>query len=125
VIVTDERCARFVSEVIGVGMCPPYTVMGIEKDSAIVGAVLFNHFEGADLHVTLAGHGWNRGFLRAVGSYVYDQLGCERMTAVTRCPEVVGFAVRLGGKVEGVLRSHFGPGHDATLVGILRDEYRY
>jgi RimJ/RimL family protein N-acetyltransferase len=122
-IVADERCARFVSAALGFGLCPPYTTMGLERDGAIVGAVLFNHFEGADVHVTLAGHGWTRGFLRAVGDYVFDQLGCERMTAVTRCPQVARFAERLGGRREGVLRSHFGPGHDAMVLGILREEY--
>jgi hypothetical protein len=122
-IVADERCARFVSETLGFGLCPPWTAMGLERDGAIVCAVLFNHFEGADVHVTVAGRGWTRAFLRAVGHYVFDQLGCERITAITRCPEVVRFAERLGGQREGVMRSHFGAGHDGVVLGILREEY--
>jgi RimJ/RimL family protein N-acetyltransferase len=124
VIVTDERVARFVSDKLGFTLCPPFTAMGLEKDGEIVAGAVFNHFEGADLHVTVAGSGWTRGFLVAVGTYVFDQLGCERMTAITCCPEVMGFAERLGGKREGVLRRHFGPSKDGTIFGILREEYR-
>lgn len=124
-IVTGEPVARFVSESLGFGLCPPYTAMGIERGGEIAGGVLFNHFEGADVHVSLAGEGWTPAFLRAVGTYVFDQLGCERMTAVTACEAVAGLAQRLGGQVEGRLRSHFGPGKDAIVAGILRDEWKY
>ncbi len=124
-IVSDERVARFVSEALGFGLCPPYSCAGIEKDGRIIAGVLFNGFEGADVHFTVAGTGWTRQFLSAMGHYVFDQLGCLRATATTEQPEVVMLARRLGGKVEGRLRDHFGPGRDATIVGILRDDYRY
>lgn len=124
-IVSGEPVARFVSESLGFGLCPPYVAVGIEKDGKIVGGALLNHFEGADVHVTLAGSGWTAGFVRAVGSYVYDTLGCERMTAVTGCATVAGYARRLGGQIEGCMRSHFGPGKDGIIVGILREEWRY
>lgn len=122
-IVSDDRCAKFVSDALGLGLCPPFTAMGIEKDGQIVAAVVFNQFEGANIHVSVAGKGWTRGFMRAVGEYVYRQLGCERMTVTTDQPKVIAFAERCGGQVEGVMRSHFGAGRDATIVGILRDEY--
>lgn len=124
-IVADERVARFVSEKIGFALCPPYSAMGIERDGEVVAGVLFNQFEGADVHFTAAGKGWPRSFYRAVGKYVFGTLGCERMTATTRHEHVAKLAERLGGKREGVLRSHFGPGEDAIIVGILRDEYLY
>lgn len=124
-IVADERVARFISERLGFSFCPPFSVMGIERDGEVVGGVLFNHFEGSDVHVSLAGEGWNRAFIEAVGRYVYDQLRCERMTAVTADPAVIDYARRLGGEVEGSLRSHFGPGKDATIVGILREDWRF
>lgn len=124
-IVADERVARFVSEQLGFGLCPPYAAIGIERDGEIVAGVLLNHFEGADLHATVAGKGWTKGLLRAIGSYVFDQLGCERITAVTRCEDVAAIGRRLGGQVEGRMRSHFGAGHDGIVLGILRSEYRY
>jgi RimJ/RimL family protein N-acetyltransferase len=124
-IVSDERVARFVSERLGFGLCPPYTAMGIERDGEIVAGAIFNHFEGADVHVGIVGTGWTRRFIRAVGTYVFDTLGCERITAITRDDAVCDFARRLGGEIEGRLRSHFGPGHDGIVVGILREEWRY
>lgn len=124
-IVSDERVAAFVSERLGFGLCPPYTSIGIERDGQIVGGVLLNCFEACDVHISVAGKGWTRAFLRAFGQYVFGTLGCLRFTVTTEQASVAGLAARLGGQVEGRLRSHFGPGRDAILVGVLRDEYRY
>lgn len=110
---------------LGFGLCPPYVAIGTERDGAIVNGIVFNHFEGADVHVTVAGKRWTREILRAVGTYVFDQLGCERMTAVTACDDVARLGRRLGGRIEGCLRSHFGPGRDGIVIGVLREEYRY
>ncbi|ALC11213.1 hypothetical protein [Sphingopyxis sp. 113P3] len=124
-IVDGEGVARFVSERLGITLCPPYTTLGIERDGELVGGVIFHCFEGSAVHVTVAGKGWTRGFLRAVGHYVYRQLDCARMTITTGQPEVVSYAKRLGGQVEGVLRDQYGPGQDATIVGILARDWRY
>lgn len=124
-IVTDERVARFVSDVVGKGFIPPYTCMGIERGGKITAGVIFNVFEGEDVHVSIAGTGWTRAFCREVGRYVFGSLNCERMTAITEQPEVVRIAERLGGEVEGLLRNHFGRGRDAFIVGILKEEYRF
>lgn len=125
-IVQGDDVARFVSERLGFGLCPPYTSIGIADDTgAITAGVILNCFERSDVHVTAAGTGWTRAFLRAFGEYVYQQLGCERMTFTTEQEDVVGLALRLGGLVEGKLRSHFGPGRDGIIVGVLRDEWRW
>jgi len=124
-IVTGEEVARFVSERLQTAFCPPYVAMGYEKDGQIVGGALFNCFEGHDVHVSVAGKGWVPGFIEAVGNYVFHQLQCGRMTAITRDPKVVEYAKRLGGMVEGTLRDHFGPGQDGVLLGILRKDWPY
>lgn len=122
-IVDDPRVPLFVSQQVGKGFVPPFTCMGIEKNGEIVAGALFNVFEGADVHVSIAGHGWTRSFCREVGRYVFGQLGCERMTALTEHTEVVRLAERLGGQVEGLLRNHFGKGRDAFVIGILKENY--
>lgn len=124
-IVTDERVAAFVSSMVGKSFVAPFTAMGIERDGEVIGGVVFNVFEGADLHVTVAGRGFNRGFLADVGAYVFQQLDCERMTVLTEQPRIVRIAERLGGQVEGLLRNHFGRDRDGYLVGILRDDWKY
>lgn len=124
-IVTDERAALFIAEHLGFAPCPPFTVMGIERGGEITGACLFNQFEGANVHISAAGKGWTLPFMRALGDYVYRQLGCERMSLTTESDAVARYAERLGGKREGVLRSHFGKGRDGIIVGVLREEYAY
>lgn len=122
-VATDERVARFVSERCGFALCPPYTCMGLEVDGEITIGLIFNCWEGAAIHVTAAGTGWRKYFLRAVGEYVFMQLGCERMTFTTEQEKVAQYVERLGGKREGVLRSQFGKGRDGIVIGILKDEY--
>lgn len=122
-IVTDERVARFVGERCGIILYPPFTCMGVEKEGMVVAGVVFNCFTGFNVEVTIAGHGWTRQFMRDVGRYVFDQLGCIRMTATTEQREVVSIARRLGGKVEGSLRDFYGPGSHATVIGILKKDW--
>ena len=124
-IVDDERVPRFVGERVGSVICPPFTSMGIEKDGEIVAGVVFNHYEVTDIHVTIAGHGWTRGFLAEVGHYVFGALRCERITVITEQPEVVRITERLGGEIEGLMRNHFGQGRDGFVLGILKSDYRY
>lgn len=126
-VVTDDRVVAFVGERCG-GFLLPYTAMGVEIDGTIAGGIVFNRFGAFDCHMTVAsehGRPWPKGFLADVGRYLFDQLKRERVTALTEQPRVVSIALRLGGKVEGVLRNYYGPGRDATLVGILKDEWRY
>lgn len=124
-IVDDERVAAFVSEKLDVQFLPPYTTIGLERDGDIIAGALFNCFEGYDVHMSVAGHGWTKGFLADVGHYVFDVLKCERLTALTEQPKVVQLAERLGGQVEGLMRNHFGPQRDAFVVGILKEDYRF
>ena len=124
-IVDDNRVLAFVSERCGVNFLPPVTALGIEKDGKIIAGVVFNFFESADVHISVAGQGWTRQFLKDVGHYVFDILKSERMTALTEQPSVVRLAERLGGKVEGCLRSHYGRGRDAFVVGFLAEEYKF
>lgn len=124
-IVTDERVARFVADGLGFNLCPPYSCIGLERDGKIISGVLFNCFEGASVHVTAYGHRWTPSIMKAIGRYVYQQLGCERMTLTTESRWVAFLACKLGGQVEGRLRSQFGKGRDGIIVGILRDEYKY
>ena len=124
-IVSDDRVIEFVSRECGVSFIPPMTCMGIEKDGEIIAGVVFNIFEGDDVHMSVAGHGWTRGFLADFGEYVFGQLGCLRVTAITEQPKVVRLAERLGGQVEGLMHNHFGKDRHAFVVGILKDEYRF
>lgn len=124
-IVSSEAVARFVSAQCGYALCPPYVTLGTEREGRIVNGVIFSCFEGSDVHLTAAGKGWGLEFVRAVGMYVFDQLGCSRMTITTEQEPVVKLACKAGGQVEGCLRDHFGEGRDAHVIGILRNEWKF
>lgn len=111
------------SERLGVALCPPYTCMGKERDGVVIAGVVFNQFEGPNVHVSIAGTGWSRAFIRAVGEYVFGQLGCGRMTVTTEQESVAGYALRLGGQVEGRMTDYYGDGRDGILIGILRKNW--
>lgn len=125
-IVTSERVARFVAERCEIVLCPPYTCMGIERNGEIVAGVVFNHFSQFDICVTVAGDkgAFTLPFIRAVGAYVFDQLGLLRMTINTPHEAVIDFAERLGGQVEGVKRNQFGAGRNGTVLGILKEDWK-
>jgi RimJ/RimL family protein N-acetyltransferase len=125
VIVTDDRVARFVGARVNAIIYPPFTCMGIERDGQVIGGAVFNCFTGHDLEVTVAGHGWTRGFLKAVGDYVFRQLGCIRMQVTTEQEAIARVSERMGGRREGVLRDKFGRGRDGIVLGILEAEYRF
>lgn len=123
-VVTDDRVARFVGERCDTIICPPYTAMGIERDDVIVAGVVFNGFNRHDIEVTVAGGPFTRGFIRAVGRYVFTKLGCLRISITTEQQKVIEFAQRLGAQTEGRKRDHFGKGRDGIVLGILRDDWR-
>ena len=124
-IVTDDRVAKFVGARIGTIIYPPFTCMGIERDGDVIGGAVFNCYTGPDIELTLAGKVWTRHFLRSMGDYAFNQLGCVRVQVNTEQEDVANFAERLGGKREGVLRDKFGRGRDGIVLGILDMEYKF
>lgn len=124
-IVVGERVARFVGERCGTIIYPPFTAMGIEKNGEITAGAVFNCYTGNDIAVTVAGGPFTRGFIAAVGKYVFEQIGCLRMSITTEQPNVIEIAHRLGAKTEGVKRNHFGNGRDGTVLGILKEDWGY
>ena len=124
-IVTDDRVARFVGAQIDAIIYPPFTCIGIERNGEIIAGAIFNCFTGHDVELTLAGQGWNRPFLRAIGEYPFGQLGCYRVQMTTEQEKVAEYAERLGARREGLLRGKFGPGRDGIVLGILAHEYKF
>lgn len=124
-IICDDDVARFVGERYGTIICPPFTAMGIERDGEIIAGVVFNNFTRNDVHLSAAGEGFHRGFLKAVGRYVFDQLGCLRISIETEQERVVDMAKRLGAQTEGRKRNHFGRGRHAIVLGILKEDWKF
>lgn len=124
-IVTDDRVVKFVGSKIDRIIYPPFTAIGLERDGKIVSGVIFNCFTGYDLNVTVAGSYFPRSFIKAVGYYVFSQLGCLRMSITTDQPHVIELSHRLNAQTEGYKKNHFGQGKDATILGILREDWKF
>ncbi len=124
-IVTGEAVAKFVGDRCGTIIYPPFTAMGMERDGEVTAGAVFNCYTGNDIAVTVAGGPFSRGFIVAVGKYVFQQIGCIRMSITTEKPEVITIAHRLGAQTEGLKRNHFGEGRDGTILGILREDWKY
>jgi RimJ/RimL family protein N-acetyltransferase len=122
IFVSDQRIADYVCARTGIVLSGSYSTLGIISDDEVVGGIVFNCFTGKDIHVTLAGKVFSRAFLRRAAVYVFDELGCFRASMTTEQPKVVEIALRLGAKIEGKKRDHFGKGRDGVMLGLLKDE---
>lgn len=102
----------------------PYVAIGLQgKDGDLIGAAVLTHFDGHNINLTVVGRGAiHRGPMRAVISYCFDQLGCSRVSVVTRSELVVRMAERLGWKREGVMRKFYGNA-DGILLGLLKEDF--
>ena len=124
-IVSDERVAAFVGERLGAAIYPPFTALGVERRGKIVAGIVFNCWTGPDAQLSIAA---DRGcitkpFLRRVGKYLTDELGCIRATIETEQPHVIDMAIRMGGKIEGVKRDLYGEGRDGVVIGVLKKDW--
>lgn len=126
-IVEGEEVAQWVGDRIGRVICTPYTAMGVSSDGEIIGGVVFNLWTGPNIHITAAGSpgAWSRIFLRRLSAYAFDELGCIRATFTTENPLAVDVCQRLGARHEGTMRNAYGPGRDALIFGLLKDDWRF
>lgn len=124
-IITGGAVAEYVAGRIGTVFEPPYTALGVAHEGCVVAGVVFNCWTGPDVQLSIAAEpgALSRRFLRRCGLYVTKELGCIRSTVITEQRAVVRLVERMGGKVEGTLRSHFGRGRDGVVVGILQEDW--
>lgn len=66
----------------GYPISEPFSAMGWMKDKDLVGQCIFNDYTGANIEIHLyAPKCFNKKTIRDVYTYVFNQLGCERLTA--------------------------------------------
>lgn len=91
------------------------TAIGRMKDGRLVGGILYEDFNGANIicHIAGEGHYWlDRTFLWMIFDYPFRQLGVRRMTAPVASSNAacINFVQRLGFEREAIL-------HDAHPDG--------
>lgn len=109
----DDLVANWVFVNLGLEVSRPYVAIGGTKDgeSLCIG-VVFNNFNGSNMDISLFGPGClTRGNIRAIYQYVFQQMGVQRLTAITRRSnkKMQRLLPRLGFKYEGNSARYFGP----------------
>jgi RimJ/RimL family protein N-acetyltransferase len=108
----------------------PSTALGVVRDGRMLGGVVYNNFNGHDIHATYAFESprWaSRDVLRTLFAYPFTQLGCVRMTGIVarKNKHARDMILRLGFKLEGVHRKSVDGRQDAISYGLLRDECKW
>jgi hypothetical protein len=102
---------------------------GADKDGNPVAACILNCYRKkyGDIEITTVGKGkYTRGFWGVILSYVWDYLGCRRVTMRTRESNaaVIKLVTHFGARAEGRLRKYYGT-EDAIIFGLLKEESRH
>jgi RimJ/RimL family protein N-acetyltransferase len=124
----DEAVGSFAARMLGVAIIPPFTSMGIvDEDERLVGAIIYNGFNGANIEITFYGPGtMHRRFIKAAFAYPFQQLNVIRLTARTKRSNktMCKLLPRLGFTYEATLKNYFGPsrGDDAVVYRMTRSE---
>lgn len=120
----DVAVAGWVGEKIGAPIPPPYTAIGfLDRDGTLrVGFVFFRYEPNGNLDFTLAATApLQRGMLRAIGHYVFEQLGCKRLTSRPRASNArqADMLKRAGFVLEARLKDYYAD-DDALQFRLLR-----
>ena len=124
-LVTDDRCKDLVEYVVAGTIMGPYACLGLADDDGVYAAALMSEFAGSGAAVTVVGTGFTRRFLIEFYRFALIHFGLSRLSVTTEQPKVAEYAIRFGGKVEGVLRDFYGEGRPGTLIGILKKDWRF
>jgi RimJ/RimL family protein N-acetyltransferase len=108
----------------------PSTAIGVvSADGRALGGVVFHNYQPRfrNIEVSFASESrrWlTRNLIRQILAYPFDQLGCQRLTAITpkNARAARAFLDHFGFKREGVVRRGFGT-DDAIISGLMRREW--
>jgi hypothetical protein len=107
-----------------------HTTLGVVRQGRLLGGVVYYGYRGFDIQIAVAfdSKGWALpGTLRALLAYPFDQLGCERITAVTskRNKAARKILAKVGFRLEGVIRRGLDGMHDGCVYGLLKHECKW
>lgn len=126
-IVTGEQLRSYY-ELSGYQADPDTAFIGRWENDRLLGVAAIWNYDGTGCEGGWFGEpGWlSRSFLKAVFSFVFGQLNCQRITG--RIDDDNDAAIeateRLGFVVEGRLR-HAHPGGDVLIYGLLKSECKF
>lgn len=111
----------------GYPVSPPFSAIGWINGKGIVGQCIFNDYTGADVEIHLYLPGYiNRKTITDVYNYVFNILGCVRLTAKpsTRHNKLLEVLERMGFVYEFTQKDHYKVGDellDAVVYKLTKD----
>jgi RimJ/RimL family protein N-acetyltransferase len=122
--------AARIPQMAGAADFGPATAIGVaSEDGRALGGVVFHGYQPRfrNIEVSFASETprWlTRNLIRQILAYPFDQLACQRLTAITpkKARAARAFLERFGFKREGVVRRGFGD-DDAIVSGLLKGEW--
>ena len=126
-----ERVAKWVGERVDEDMWGDCKTIGLLEGDELIAGVVYNLYNGPSICMHVAavpGKRWmTREYLQVCFAYPFLQLGCRRVTALTRVDnkEAIRFIEHLGFRREGIIREACTDGTDMYLLGMLRKECRF
>lgn len=127
----DQRFIEWAQERIGVTLRNDAVAIGLEDETGIRAATIFDTFSSVDCcaHVASDGTGtWlNREFIVKSFAYPFIQCGFSRLTGLVPASNraALRFDLHLGFKIEGRCREAAPDGGDIIVLGMLRRECRF
>jgi len=123
----DKVVHEWASQQFGRKLAPCYSAFGlIDKEGPLLGAVIFQDYNGSNIEVSYWGHGFTLGVIKQLMSYCFEHLKVERVTARTPRDNkaLLRQMPKIGFKYEGCLRRYYGPHkrHDALIFGMLKSD---
>ena len=120
----DKAIAAWAGERLGISDWGPCSAIGVIRNNSLAAAAVFHHYRHPDIEisfVTATRHWATPQTVRAVFRYPFIQLGCKRITAITKATNqpARAFLCRIGFRQEGVHPDVF-ENDDAISYGLLR-----
>ena len=126
----DDRFSDWVSERLDENFLNTVAI-GLEEDGELIAGVVYDNYTKAGINMHIAaedGRRWlNRDYLFRCFAYPFLQLGCRRVTGLSREDNVTAhkFIEHLGFRREGLIREAYRDGMNVILYGMLKDECRW
>ena len=117
----------FLEAALGCAIPEPAEFIAKVVDGKPASIAAFASWFGHDAEIFMWSAGtMHRDFLKALGRYAFDVLGCKRITCrVAADNPWAKTLVRLGFVQEGCLRGGYDGQIDLLIFGVLREEYRF
>ncbi len=127
-IVTDvERVNAYVSGQLGIEPWSQCSAIGLERDGVMVGGVIYDHYNGANICMHIASSGrWSREFCSYIFHYPFNELGVKRITGFVDPSNLksIKWCERIGAVLEARLADAH-PAGDLLIYKLTRELCKY